>query len=56
MGDGKKNAVNIRQVINIAIYDEKLAIASYNNPYELLNQRLEVLNVCRHKQFWLLGR
>ena len=30
--------------------EEKLAIASYNNPNELLNQRSEILNVCRLKK------
>ena len=30
--------------------EEKLAIASYNNLYELLNQRLEILNICRLKK------
>ena len=30
--------------------EEKLAIDSYNNPNELLNQRSEILNVCRYKK------
>ena len=35
--------------------EEKLAIASYNNSNELLNQKSEILNVCRYKNIWLLG-
>ena len=35
--------------------EEKLAIASNNNRNELLNQRLEILNVCRHEKALLLG-
>ena len=35
--------------------EEKLTIASYKNTKELLNQRNEVLNVCRHKKDSLLG-
>ena len=35
---------------------EKLAIASYKNPNEFLNQRSEILNVRRHKKNWLLSR
>ena len=30
--------------------EEKLTIASYNNPNELLNQRSEILRACRHKK------
>ena len=29
--------------------EEKLVIASYDNPNELLNQRSEIPDVCRHK-------
>ena len=36
--------------------EEKLAIVSNNNPNELLNPRSEILNICRHKKSWLLGR
>ena len=36
--------------------EEKLTIASYNNPNELLNQTLEILNVCKHEKSMLLGR
>ena len=36
--------------------EEKLAIASYDNSRELLNQRSEVLNTCRHRREYLLGR
>ena len=32
----------------------KLAEASYNNSDELLNQNLEILQVCGHKKSWLL--
>ena len=36
---------------------ENLVIASYNNPNELLNQKSEMLNACRHKKKpWLLSR
>ena len=31
--------------------EEKLAITAYNNPNELLYQRLEILSVCRHKDY-----
>ena len=34
----------------------KLAIVSYNNPSELFNQSLEILNVCKHKKSWQQGR
>ena len=30
--------------------EEKLAIASHNNHNELLNQKSEILNLCRHKK------
>ena len=30
--------------------EEKLAIVSYNNPNELLNQRSEIFNVCMHRK------
>ena len=30
--------------------EEKLAIVSYNDPNELLNQRSEKFNVCWHKK------
>ena len=33
--------------------EEKLAIASCKNR-DMLNQRLEVLNSCKHKKGWLL--
>ena len=33
----------------------KVTIASYENTKELLNQRNEVLNVCRRKKDLLLG-
>ena len=33
--------------------EEKLAIAFYYNPNELLNQKSEILNVCRHKKSWV---
>ena len=36
--------------------EEKIAIAFYNKFNELLNQRLEILNICRHENVWLLGR
>ena len=36
--------------------EEKLVITSNNNPNELLNQRSEILNDCRHSKIWLLGR
>ena len=36
--------------------EEKLAVVSYNNPNELLNQRSEILNFCRHKNAWLHGK
>ena len=36
--------------------EEKLARASDNNLNDLLNQRPEILNVCRHKKSWLLRR
>ena len=29
---------------------EKVAIVSYNNPNELLNQRLEILDICKLKK------
>ena len=54
----KKNAVNIKledKYCNLCM-EEKLAITSYNNPNELINQRSEMLNVCRHKKSWLLDR
>ena len=35
---------------------EKLAIATYNNSEELLNQRSEILNGCGHKNKLLLNR
>ena len=35
--------------------EEKLAIASYNNPKELFNQRYEILNAGMHKKACLLG-
>ena len=52
-----KNAVNIKRdkYCNLCM-EKKLGIASYNNPNELLNQKLEILNVCRHKKGWLFGR
>ena len=37
--------------------EEKLAIGSYNNPKELLNQRSEILDICRHKRVgYLVGK
>ena len=34
--------------------EEKLAIASYNNPNELLNQGSEIFNVCKRKKIGFL--
>lgn len=34
--------------------EEKLAIDSYNKPKELLNQRSEIFDGCRHKNACLL--
>ena len=34
--------------------EKKLVIATYSNLKELLNQRLEIFNECRHKNKWLL--
>ena len=36
--------------------EEKLTIATYNKPKELLNQRSEVFNICRHRENWLISR
>ena len=37
----------------------KLTIATYNRPKELLNQRSEVFNICRHREkmvnSWIKG-
>ena len=30
--------------------EEKLAIAYYNDPIELLNQKLGIFNICRHRK------
>ena len=54
MGDSKENVVNIRLAINIVCYRGK-TIAFYDNANELLNQRLKILNVCRHRKAWLFG-
>ena len=35
--------------------EEKLSIISYK-PKELLNHRSEVLNICKHRKYCLLGR
>ena len=33
--------------------EEKLTIAMYNKPKELLNQRSEIFNICRYRKNWL---
>ena len=33
---------------------EKLAMTSYNNPHELPNEKIEILNVCMQRISWLL--
>ena len=35
--------------------EEKLPIASNNNPKEFFNERSNILNVYCHKNAWLLG-
>ena len=35
--------------------EEKLTIATYNKPKELLNQRFEIFDICRHKKNWLIS-
>ena len=35
--------------------EEKLTIATYNIPKELLNQRSELFNICRHRKNWLIS-
>ena len=35
--------------------EEKLAIASYNNPNKLLKQISEVLTICKHKKLSYLA-
>ena len=34
---------------------EKLTIATYNKPKELLNHRSEIFDICRHRKNWLIG-
>ena len=35
--------------------EEKLTIATYDRPKELLNQRSEIFNICRQKKNWLIS-
>ena len=35
--------------------EKKLTVAVYNKPKELLNQRFEIFNICRHRKNWLIS-
>lgn len=55
MGDNKKcRKYKACDIYCLLCMEEKLAIATYNNPNMLLNQRLEILNGYKHKRAWLL--
>ena len=57
MGDSKKyGKYKIGDEYYNLCMEKKLAITSYYNPNELLHQKLEILNVCRHKESWLFGK
>ena len=53
MGDVKKISGDI--YCNSCM-EEKLALASFNNPNELIIQRSEILIVCRQKKSWQHSR
>ena len=58
MGNNKKKSRKYQAGYKYCLLcmEEKLAVASYNRPWELFNQRSEILNSYRHKKDWLLGK
>ena len=52
----------VKDVVNITgnryfklSMEEKLTIATYNKPKELVNQRSEVFKICRHRKHCLIS-